>query len=83
MYNDTEHLDCECPAQYENIISYVFNFILLVITIYSEFSGASKCTKSNGIVHGIMRATSKRDDDNNNNNINITKDLENPIKFAN
>ena len=86
MYNSTEQLDCECPMEYENIISYVFNFILLAITIYSEFSGASKCSKSNGIVHGIMRATSNQEVDN---NINITrtaspirplnKDTENPI----
>ncbi len=60
MFNNTITAT-DCDFRYENIISYSLNVLLLVATIYSEFSGASKCSKHNGIVDGIIRKISKRD----------------------
>ena len=60
MFNNTI-TNTDCNFKYENIVSYSLNVLLLIATIYSEFSGASKCTKHNGIVDGIIRKISKKD----------------------
>ena len=56
-------------------ISLAVNVGLLIVTTISEFMGASKCSDSNGIVHGIHRTLSQTKDliENNDlsNNLNV------------
>lgn len=49
----------ECEDDFKANLSYVANFVLVVITMYSEMSGASSC-EHNGFIDAIIKICRKR-----------------------
>ena len=49
----------DCEEDFKSNLSYVANFVLVIITMYSEMSGASSC-EHNGFIDAIIKMCRKR-----------------------
>ncbi len=60
LYDTINNYEMDCEADdFKTNVSYVANFILIMITMYSEMSGASSC-EHNGFIDAIIKSCRKR-----------------------